>query len=413
MELLQAQRISTSEVTASVPPTLMLGRYTVELSTARGVARLTDALEIANCFLDCEGPTDGGCFSWPDLDRDSYGAVGAGAAICADDAGVRVARGGDCRDGDPLTHADAFELCNGLDDDCDGVVDDGTCTADAGWTVRTDTGGTGEDWETATNYGRGRVWLAEKQKVFVRSGSGAFSEVASCSNKLSSSWANPTGVAFFGGQGVLTSNSVTSGGCGNAQTVGGTVAGLQGFGTRIYGVLSDGRLLEGPAGNVAERTGFGNGATVNDVQGASPSSLFAVGSAANRPKVWRMVTDGGAFTDEAVQLLPVSNQALTGIWAVDDTLAYAVGEQGALLERADGTWRVLPSADAGLSAVRAFGKGRVYATTSDGRVLRFNGTRWELLYRNPLATPLTDITGSAEDDLWVVGYDGLVVHWNE
>jgi hypothetical protein len=48
VELLDAQRISTTEVRAKVPPTLTRGRYTLELTTDRGTARLTDALEIAD-----------------------------------------------------------------------------------------------------------------------------------------------------------------------------------------------------------------------------------------------------------------------------------------------------------------------------------------------------------------------------
>ncbi len=414
LELLQAERLSATEVTAQVPRSLMLGKYTVEVSTARGVARLPDALEVANCFLDCElGPADGGCFTWPDLDRDGYGKVGGGEAVCADDAGNRVTRGGDCQDADPSTHPDAFELCNGIDDDCDGVVDDGTCIADAGWKARTDTGGNGNNWETAASYGRGRVWLAEKQRVFLRQGSGAFVEVPGCANKLTSSWANPlSGMATFGGDGVVV-NGATTGTCGNLQTVSGNVSGLQGFGARLYGATRDGTLLEGVAGSLVQRAGLGAGVTVNDVQGATASSLFAVGSAANRPKVWRLSTDGGAFVDEGTQVLPVADQALTAVWAVDDALVYAVGAQGALLERRDGNWRVLGGADGGLSAVRAFGPGRVYAATTDGRVLRFDGTRWVLLYRHPTPVAFTDIAASAEDDIWVVGHAGVVVHWNE
>lgn len=411
VELVQAARVSSKEVTANVPATLRLGRYTVEVSTARGVARLVDALEISSCFLDCEGTSDGGCFSWVDADKDSYGAQGSGAAVCADDAGVRVGRGGDCRDFDPLARPDAFEVCNGLDDDCDGVVDDGTCAGDAGWKVRTDTGGDGEDWETATNSGRGRVWLAEKQRVYLRAGSGAFTEVPGCSNKVTASWASPSGVAYFGGTGVAF--SALPGGCSSALNVSGTVAGLQGFGGRIFGALTNGTLGEWVPGAFVERAGLGGGAAVRDVQGASPASLFAVGSANNRPKVWRLATDGGTFVDENVQSLAVPDQTLTAIWAVDDALAYAVGSQGALLERDDSGWRVLPAADGGLSAVRAFGRGRVYAATTDGRVLRFDGVRWETRYRHPGGGAFTDITASAEDDLWVVGYDGLVVHFPE
>ncbi len=414
VELLLPQRVSASEVHAQVSSRLMLGKYTLEVSTARGVSKLVDALEVADCLFDCErGPDDGGCFSWPDLDHDSYGKIGAGEAICPDDAGNRVGRSGDCRDEDPAAHPLAAELCNGLDDDCDGVVDNASCLPDAGWKVRRDTGGNGDDWRTATQHGRGDIWLAAKQRVYLRPGSGDFADVsASCANKLVSSWANPlTGVAYFGGEGVITQHSASAGGCDSPQNVNGTVVGIQGFGTRLYAATRDGNLIEGQPGSLSQRPGFTDGASVNDVQGASPASLFAVGSADQRPKIWRMSTDGGPFVDERLPGLALEDQALTAVWAVDDSLAYAVGARGALLERTQGAWHALPSADRGLSAVRAFGPGRVYAATVDGRVLRYNGASWEVLYVHPTGGVFTDITASAEDDIWVVGLDGLVVHW--
>lgn len=402
VELLNVRRVSTTEVLATVPPTLMLGKYAVELSTARGTARLPDAVEVASCFNDCEAmPADGGCFSFPDHDNDGFGPTGGGAAVCLD-AGARVAKGGDCQDNDPLSQPDAIEVCNGLDDDCDGAIDDGTCVTDGGWKVRTDTAG--DDWVAAANYGRGRVWLLGTQKLLVRSGGGAFSDVGNgCAVTLTCAWADvTTGLAYFGSAGAVQTHATISTSCNPALPVTGTVAGLQGLGTRIYGATRDGALLEGNAQGFTQRAGVSG--AVSAVHGTTGNALFAVGD-----RVWRLAVDGGAPVDEQVD----AGQALTAVWVVDESLAYAVGAQGALLERSRGVWRSLPPADAGLSAVRAFSAGRVYVTTVDGRVLRFDGTAWQQLYRHPTAIGFNALTGTAEDDLWAVGRQGLVVHWNE
>jgi MYXO-CTERM domain-containing protein len=79
---------------------------------------------------DCDGEIDppdaeGALTLYADADLDGYGADGAaGITGCSEEPGL-AATGGDCDDADPLVHPDAEELCQGLDDDCDGDVDEG------------------------------------------------------------------------------------------------------------------------------------------------------------------------------------------------------------------------------------------------------------------------------------------------
>lgn len=95
--------------------------------------------------MECLGPID--CFvpetdppncAWAECalgecrvfgqDRDGDGA---GAFDCVSkDPRFPVLRGNDCDDGDPAIRPFATELCNGVDDDCDGVVDAQHGTAD-------------------------------------------------------------------------------------------------------------------------------------------------------------------------------------------------------------------------------------------------------------------------------------------
>jgi hypothetical protein len=89
---------------------------------------------------DCDGFIDGPCavgalFWWPDIDQDGFGdssespVVDCSPPLFADplnpaSLSFGVADNTDCDDSDPLVNPAAGEICcNGVDDDCDGLVD--------------------------------------------------------------------------------------------------------------------------------------------------------------------------------------------------------------------------------------------------------------------------------------------------
>lgn len=85
------------------------------------------ALEICDGLdNDCDGEVDEGVTTvfYRDADGDSYGDAGAVDEACSQPPGT-VASAGDCDDGDPRIFPGANELCNGLDDNCDGDIDEG------------------------------------------------------------------------------------------------------------------------------------------------------------------------------------------------------------------------------------------------------------------------------------------------
>ena len=75
---------------------------------------------------DCDGAADEELeqvTSYPDQDADGYGNPDGAVASCSVPAG-HVEAGGDCDDTDPTIHPGAEEACDGVDNDCDGAVDE-------------------------------------------------------------------------------------------------------------------------------------------------------------------------------------------------------------------------------------------------------------------------------------------------
>ncbi len=86
-----------------------------------------DAIEACNAVDDdCDEQIDeeaGGTF-FTDGDADGFGDDGAPVTACEIGAG-QSATGGDCDDADGAVNPEAAETCNEVDDDCDGVIDNG------------------------------------------------------------------------------------------------------------------------------------------------------------------------------------------------------------------------------------------------------------------------------------------------
>ena len=100
------------------------------LSGLSACSAATPAQELCNGKDDnCDGVTDGGdsadCVTyWKDGDSDGAG-VGAGACTCGPVGLATATTNGDCDDDAKAVHPGAKEICNDIDDNCNGVVDEG------------------------------------------------------------------------------------------------------------------------------------------------------------------------------------------------------------------------------------------------------------------------------------------------
>ena len=82
-----------------------------------------DAIEICDgADNNCDGDIDEGVTTawYADSDGDGYGADDTRAEACAAPAGY-IPVGGDCDDADDAVSPGAVEICNAIDDDCDGL----------------------------------------------------------------------------------------------------------------------------------------------------------------------------------------------------------------------------------------------------------------------------------------------------
>lgn len=86
-----------------------------------GAAEICDGLD-----NDCDADVDEGVqlLYYPDADHDGYGANSTPVSACSAPAGY-VSTSSDCNDAAPDIYPGATEVCDGLDNSCDAVVDEG------------------------------------------------------------------------------------------------------------------------------------------------------------------------------------------------------------------------------------------------------------------------------------------------
>jgi hypothetical protein len=137
----------------------------------------------------------------------------------------------------------------------------------------------------------------------------------------------------------------------------------------------------------------------NAVAGSAPENVFIVG-------------DQGAILHwDGLELLPEASGTtanLRGVYVVDETLAYAVGEQGTILHRRDGAWIVDPPITTAVLNATCATATFAFAVGEQGTLLLLRQGIWV-----QVANGRTDnyyAVANASDGLHAVGALGVVVH---
>lgn len=108
-----------------------------------------------------------------------------------------------------------------------------------------------------------------------------------------------------------------------------------------------------------------------------------------------------------------THPALAGVWAGARDEVLAVGEDGTLLHRQDGTWEQEPTGTVQpLHAVWASGRGDAWAVGEGDTVLRKLGQQWQPVELPVQRVDYYAVWGAGSGDLYLAGTRGTLLHWD-
>ncbi|SEK74437.1 Putative metal-binding motif-containing protein [Stigmatella aurantiaca] len=323
----------------------------------------------------------------------------------------------DCdNDDSPFASTNAEERCDRVDNNCNGQVDEIGCGTVSWKAVPSSFDDPESRWNAVAVYREGHAWVVgDGNKVVHVKGNNDIKPYTHCKGDWISAWAHPTeGRVFLGAEGGKLGAYVPGQpDCGQTTSgftsrISGLVGFVEGNSTKLFVADSGGRIYRWDYPNQPSEpvnTGIKAGINLRAIHGTKVSNMLAVGYDGDTPKILRSTEGGSTWVEEA---LPAGSiPKLTSVHVVHDGLAFAAGEGGVVLMRAEGKWTELPrltqegTNPPDVLGLTAYSRTAVYVAVSDETVRWFDGNTWRIDTRD-FGTP-KGLGGVGPHEVWVVG----------
>ena len=154
-------------------------------------------------------------------------------------------------------------------------------------------------------------------------------------------------------------------------------------------------------------------ARLNAIHGTDTTNVFAVGNSTGSTAPPAIVRWTGGPT--WVNLSPAGvavGQNLTGVFAVNPSLAFAVGTSGMMLRWDGSVWASILSATSNtLRGIWMVSGTDGWAVGDAGTIVRWNGAAWAA-ETSPTSNRLNGVQALNDTDVWAVGNSGTIAHRN-
>ncbi len=232
---------------------------------------------------------------------------------------------------------------------------------------------------------------------------------------INSLWSAPGSSVLWGGGGFGSSNLFWLQGDTWSRPPQGLAGSINAFGgssdANTWAVGSNGFIIRRNAANTGWETGPGastfNNLKLNDVWSFSPNDTWVVANSYSAAYHW----NGGYWEN-----YEFGDDTCNGLWASSPSNVWAVCGGGQTFRWNGSAWAEASTpVSATLLAIHGFSSSRMFAVGTLNTILSWSGSSWT--YMEPPTAPgfgsqYSAVWGRAPDDVWAVGSDGQIAHFD-